>query len=453
MTAPTVIRIRIRLPRRAGLTLLSAAVVASCVVGALTGPPAGAFDRVPGTAQKPATGPDDLARFEAWFGPDGTLGDGSGAVDGASSRKTAKVALVAARIQDAPVEDFAVPRTVLDSYRRAASSLAVSDPACHLQWWVLAGIGRIESGHAAGGRVDADGTTRGPILGPVLDGSMPGTAVIRDTDRGRLDGDPRFDRAVGPMQFVPATWAGYASDGNHDGVASPDNVYDASLAAGRYLCSGSLDLATDAGLARAILRYNNSVDYLRSVLSWGLAYRDGTQSVLDSTSTVTPGSPHQPWSTVETPGMPAALTSHPTTSTTTTRPTTSTNPRPGTSTTSTSTSSTSTTGTPTSSTSSTSTSGSPTSSPTSSPSTTSEPSTSTSTTSSPTSTTCASDPSTTSSTSTTSTTSATSTSSTTSGTEGPMPSCTSTSAPSGSTSGTTSPTSQPTSRTATRDRR
>ncbi|GAA1254062.1 lytic transglycosylase domain-containing protein [Oryzihumus leptocrescens] len=438
MTAPTVIRIRF--PRRAGLTLLSAAVVAACVVGALTGPPAGAFDRVQGTAQKPATGPDDLARFEAWFGPDGTLGDGSGAVDGVSARKTAKVALVAARIQDAPVEDFAVPRTVLDSYRRAASSLAVSDPSCHLQWWVLAGIGRIESGHAAGGRVDANGTTRGAILGPVLDGSMPGTAVIRDTDRGSLDGDTRFDRAVGPMQFVPATWASYASDGNHDGVASPDNVYDASLAAGRYLCSGSLDLATDAGLARAILRYNNSVDYLRSVLSWGLAYRDGTQSVLDSTSTVTPGSPHQPWSTVETPGMPPSLTSHPTTSTTTSRPATSTTSGPATSTSTTSTSSssssTSTTGTPTSST---STSGSP----TSSTSTTSEPSTSTSTTSSPTSTTCASDPSTTSTTSTSSTTS----------TDGPTTSCTSTTDPSGSPSGTTSPTSEPTSRTATRDRR
>ena len=450
MTAPTVIRIRIRLPRRAGLTLLSAAVVASCVVGALTGPPAGAFDRVQGTAQKPATGPDDLARFEAWFGPDGTIGDGSGAVDRVSSRKTAKVALVAARIQAAPVEDFAVPRTVLDAYRRAASSLAVSDPSCHLQWWVLAGIGRIESGHAAGGRVDGNGTTRGLILGPVLDGSLPGTAVIRDTDRGSLDGDPRFDRAVGPMQFVPATWAGYASDGNHDGVANPDNVYDASLAAGRYLCSGSLDLATDAGLARAILRYNNSVDYLRSVLSWGLAYRDGTQSVLDSTSPVTPGSPHQPWSTVVTPGMPAALTSHPTSSTTTSRPTTSTTSRPTRSTTSTSSGSTSTTGTPTSSTSTTSTSGSPTSSPTSSTSTTSEPSTSTSTTSSPTSTTCASDPSSTSSTSTTSTTS---TSSTTSGTDGPTSSCTSTTAPSDSPSGSTSPTSQPTSRTATRDRR
>lgn len=437
MTAPTVIRIR--LPRRAGLTLLSAAVVAACVVGALTGPPAGAFDGVQGTAQKPATGPDDLARSEAWFGPDGTLGDGSGVGDRAGSRQVAKVALVAARIQDAPVEDFAVPRTVLDSYRRAASSLAVSDPSCHLQWWVLAGIGRIESGHAAGGRVDASGTTRGPILGPVLDGSLPGTAVIRDTDRGTLDGDTHFDRAVGPMQFVPATWASYASDGNHDGVASPNNVYDASLAAGRYLCSGSLDLATDAGLARAILRYNDSVDYLRSVLSWGLAYRDGTQSVLDSTSTVPPGSPHQPWTTVTAPGMPTALTSHPTSSTTTARPTTSTTSSPGTSTTSTSSSS---TGTPTSATSSSSSTGSPTSSPSSTTSTTSGP---TSTSSTSTSTTCTSAPSTSS----TSTTSTTSTSSTTSSTDGPTSSCPPTTTPSGSTSGTTSPTSEPTRRTAT----
>ena len=68
-----------------------------------------------------------------------------------------------------------IPSLVLDAYRRAAGSLQGSDPGCGLPWWLLAGIGRIESGQASGGRVDAAGTTRGMILGPRLDGSVAGT--------------------------------------------------------------------------------------------------------------------------------------------------------------------------------------------------------------------------------------------------------------------------------------
>ena len=73
------------------------------------------------------------------------------------------------------------------------------------------------------------GTTVTPILGPVLDGRLAGNEVIRDTDKGAIDGDPTHDRAVGPMQFIPATWAGYASDGNGDGIKDPNNVFDAAL--------------------------------------------------------------------------------------------------------------------------------------------------------------------------------------------------------------------------------
>ncbi len=32
-----------------------------------------------------------------------------------------------------------------------------------------------------------------------------GTQAIRDTDAGQLDGDSIWDRAVGPMQFIPST--------------------------------------------------------------------------------------------------------------------------------------------------------------------------------------------------------------------------------------------------------
>ncbi len=172
-----------------------------------------------------------------------------------------------------------IPAPLLTAYRRAATSLGQADPGCHLQWWVLAGIGKIESNHARGGRVDTRGRTNGEILGPRLDGSLANTAVITDSDDGRLDGDAAYDRAVGPMQFLPGTWNGWASDGNGDGRRDPHNIYDATLAAGRYLCAGSTDLSTGAGLAKAILRYNPSGPYLRSVLGWAASYRDGGRSV------------------------------------------------------------------------------------------------------------------------------------------------------------------------------
>ena len=38
---------------------------------------------------------------------------------------------------------------------------------------------------------------------------------------GRLDGDDTWDRAVGPMQFIPSTWAWSGRDGDGDGVAQP----------------------------------------------------------------------------------------------------------------------------------------------------------------------------------------------------------------------------------------
>jgi membrane-bound lytic murein transglycosylase B len=94
---------------------------------------------------------------------------------------------------------------MIGAYQRAAHTLAASQPGCHLSWSVLAGIGRIESGHASGGRVDANGNTLGSILGPVLDGS-PGMAAITDTDHGILDGNTVWDRAVGPIQSIPASW-------------------------------------------------------------------------------------------------------------------------------------------------------------------------------------------------------------------------------------------------------
>lgn len=177
-----------------------------------------------------------------------------------------------------------IPATVLDAYKKAASALAESQPGCNMPWELLAAIGKVESGHARGGNVDADGTTRSAILGPVLDGN--GFANISDTDNGAFDNDTTHDRAVGPMQFIPSTWAWAGRDGNGDGRKDPNNIYDAALAAGHYLCRYSWDMSTAAGLRSAILSYNNSTDYYNTVVSWLEYYRKGTHEVPDGTGTL-----------------------------------------------------------------------------------------------------------------------------------------------------------------------
>ncbi len=181
-----------------------------------------------------------------------------------------------------------IPATVLAAYRHAQTVIARTDPGCRLPWQLLAAIGKVESGQARGGRVDASGTTLSPILGPVLDGN--GFATIRDTDGGAYDGDPRYDRAVGPMQFIPSTWARWGQDANGDGRRDPGNIHDAALAAGRYLCAGDRDLTVPADLDRAILSYNHSRAYLRTVLAWLDFYKSGAHPVPDGTG-VLPGSP------------------------------------------------------------------------------------------------------------------------------------------------------------------
>lgn len=84
---------------------------------------------------------------------------------------------------------------------------------------------------------------------------------------------------MGPMQFLPGTWARYASDGKGDGVADPQNLFDSTLAAARYLCSGGLNLRDQSQVLTAILRYNNSMPYAQNVLGWAAAYATGVVPV------------------------------------------------------------------------------------------------------------------------------------------------------------------------------
>lgn len=162
----------------------------------------------------------------------------------------------------------------LDAYWRAAASTAVTRPACGITWWALAGIGKVEGRHGTYGHATLlpNGDTSQPIIGITLDGTGS-TEAIADTDGGRWDGDPTYDHAVGPMQFIPSTWARWQADGNLDGVGNPNNMYDATLAAAHYLCAGGA-MATDDDLTRGYLSYNHSDAYAAEVLGWAQFYRD-----------------------------------------------------------------------------------------------------------------------------------------------------------------------------------
>ncbi|MEF3112303.1 lytic transglycosylase domain-containing protein, partial [Streptomyces chrestomyceticus] len=182
-----------------------------------------------------------------------------------------------------------IPATALAAYRKAEGVLRGSQPSCRLPWELVAGIGRVESVHASGYGLRGDGSTVRPIRGPRLDGVE--FALIRDTDGGRWDGDAVFDRAVGPMQFIPSTWGSWGADGNGDGVKDPNNMFDAALGTARYLCAGDRDLSRSADLDRAVLSYNNSRAYVNAVRKWMDTYRG--VGVVETPDDV-PAVPHRP---------------------------------------------------------------------------------------------------------------------------------------------------------------
>lgn len=162
-----------------------------------------------------------------------------------------------------------IPGVALQAYADAALALGVEQPACRLGWTTIAAIGAVESGHGThgGASLRADGTTTAPILGPALDG-REGFAAIHATPRSTAwHGDPTWDHAVGPLQFLPSTWERWGTDGDGDGVADPNDVDDAALSAARYLCASEADLTGGVAWQAAVLSYNHSGVYVADVLA------------------------------------------------------------------------------------------------------------------------------------------------------------------------------------------
>ncbi len=118
------------------------------------------------------------------------------------------------RAQSAPADYFALYQ-----------SAAMTCPG--MEWTLLAAVGQVESGH-------------GRNMGPSSAG------------------------AIGPMQFMPATFAAYGVDGNRDGRKDAWDPADAIYSAANYLCANGGGRSD--GQQSALLAYNRAQWYVDLVL-------------------------------------------------------------------------------------------------------------------------------------------------------------------------------------------
>lgn len=126
---------------------------------------------------------------------------------------------------------------------RAAQAYQAAAGRCPgLDWTLLAAVAAVETNHGqhAGASLDLDtGEARPWSFGPVLNGNN-GTA---DIPIGQWAGwwglTGPWQQAVGPMQFLPATFDAHAIDADGDGVTNPHDVDDAAATAAHYICASA----------------------------------------------------------------------------------------------------------------------------------------------------------------------------------------------------------------------
>lgn len=162
---------------------------------------------------------------------------------------------------------------------RAYAAAQLAEPAgCEVGWTTLAGIGWVESQHGTiGGRtLREDGRSSSRVLGPALNGRGKVAAIRATPESATWHGDPEWDHAVGPMQFIPSTWDTWGADGDGDGDADPNDIDDAAYSAARYLCADGHDLATGGGWSDAVFSYNHARSYVDAVHAAATTYADRT---------------------------------------------------------------------------------------------------------------------------------------------------------------------------------
>jgi peptidoglycan LD-endopeptidase LytH len=124
-----------------------------------------------------------------------------------------------------PLASDGIPSTYMRLYQETGASFG-------LDWSVLAAVGQVESGHGAN-------------VGPSSAG------------------------ALGPMQFLPSTWAAYGVDGDGDGRRDVMDPEDAIPGAARLLVANG----APANWERALFAYNHADWYVRQVLARAERYR------------------------------------------------------------------------------------------------------------------------------------------------------------------------------------
>lgn len=165
-----------------------------------------------------------------------------------------------------------VPDRALAAYRGAVT--AAGCPG--LRWELLAGIGFVESHHGGAGLDPVTGEVKPWIFGPLLDGTHATVALPIRTWNGWWGLTGAWQRAVGPMQFLPATFSAWATDADGDGVANPHDLDDAAATAARLLCGSAGHIDDERTV---LLRYNHSASYADTVLR----YAEGLSSAMTAT--------------------------------------------------------------------------------------------------------------------------------------------------------------------------
>ncbi|WP_131742884.1 C40 family peptidase [Actinomadura roseirufa] len=134
----------------------------------------------------------------------------------------------------------AIPANYLDLYKKAGKDYGIP-------WNVLAGIGKVETGH---------GTSK-----------LPG-----------VSSGENYAGAGGPMQFLAPTFNAFAVDGNKDKRKDRYNPADAIPTAAAYLKHNG----APQRMRTAIFMYNHSWDYVNLVLDWAKRYAGGDFKVVQS---------------------------------------------------------------------------------------------------------------------------------------------------------------------------